>query len=171
MSRILTTQEIQRLLNEPKKLPSNWETRLKPLYRSETCHGRRAYDFTGDNGSKFRIDVRDSTLNLLDFSIILTYIDGSEQEYILTRFNGKHPSGHTNKWEKKHGVQLNYFRNEFHIHEITERYQTEGFAADGYAEVTQRYVSFGLALRAFARSNGFYIEGANKDTPLFDEEE
>jgi hypothetical protein len=165
MSRLLTDTEIHRLLAEPKKVSSGWQKRLTPLYKN-AVQGRRQLTIEGDHGSKFRIDVRDNRLIVLDFSIILTFIESKESEYILTRFNGKHPSQHTNKWERKYGEGLTHFRNTFHIHTATERYQVEGFKIDGYAEPTPRYVSFDGALRCFVNTNGFYIEDVRSDYQL-----
>jgi hypothetical protein len=171
MPRIISQAEIERLLAEPKKLPRNWEARLKPTYRDDSVQGRRTFKFDGDNGTKFCINVRDNQRILLDFSIILQFIDSDKCGYILTRFNGKHPSEHTNKYERKHALDNAKFRNRFHVHYATERYQTEGFPIDGYAETTNRYYSFDSALRVFVNTNGFYIDGSTQDLPLFDDDD
>ena len=74
-------------------------------------------------------------------------------EYRLTRFNGRHPSQHTNGLEKKAGNTCCSFRNRFHKHIATERYQlAEGFEIDHYAEVTDEYDSFDKALVRFPSS-------------------
>lgn len=168
MPRILTDDEITARSGERKGLPANWAIRLKPNYRPDDPCGRRTFPLTGDYGSKFRIHLRDNRLIVFDFSIILMFIDHEDQEYTLTRFNGKHPSQHTNKIEKKLGLPNAFFRNVFHIHLATERYQREGYPIDGYAEPTDRYGSFDSALRAFVQSNGCFIEGSDGPLPLFD---
>src|SRR4051794_14906097 len=101
--RLLTDGEIRELLNERKPLEVNWQTRLKTRPKSEVRFTHRELDVTGDAGHKFRVILRQNTLNILDFSIILTLIENGG-DYILARFNGKHPSAHTNKWEKAQGL-------------------------------------------------------------------
>jgi len=168
MGRIITEEEIRALLDEAKPLPHNWAKRLKPRLVSGQTHMRRKLEGVhGDNGNDFVIDLRYNSIQLLDFSIILSLIDHDGQRHILTRFNGKHPSFHTNKWEKKYGKPNASFHPDFHIHKATERYQCEGFDIDGYAELTTHYSSFDSALRFFVQSNGFFIEG-EPPTPLLD---
>jgi hypothetical protein len=105
-------------------------------------------------------------VNPLDFSIILIFRDEDGTEFNLCRYNGKHPSQHTNKLEKSKGLPDSSFRNAFHIHMATQRYQEEGLNIDSYAEVTNEYSSFDTALRTFVRTNGFSVSG---DEPsLFD---
>jgi hypothetical protein len=104
--------------------------------------------------------------------LILLFQDSDGTEYRLTRFNGRHPSQHTNKWEKARGLPNAIFRNCFHVHRATERYQVEGYEIDGYAEVTTEYDSFDSALHAFVRSNGFSLPDAEASEPgLFDGQE
>jgi len=169
MSRILRDEEITALLTEGKPLPARWSKRLEPRSKPGDAHKRRALKVHGNNGSLFRIDVRQNGGALFDFSIILTFVDGDGAEYRLVRFNGKHPSDHTNKWERRRNRPNARFRNAFHIHQATERYQTEpGCTIDGYAEVTNRYHSFESALQAFVGSNGFFVESlaAPESQPL-----
>lgn len=75
----------------------------------------------------------------------------------LAKTHGRHPSQHSNKWEKARNLPNAAFRNRFHIHMATERYQLEGFDIDGYAEVTPLYDSFETALEKFVRSNGLSV--------------
>jgi len=169
MPRIIAEDEIESLFSETKPLPANWEARLKPRLKSGECNGKRTLDVTGYDDSKFRIHVRKNELILLDFSLILMFIDTDDQGYTLTRFNGKHPSGHTNKWERNRQLPNSFFRNVFHIHKATERYQRDGLAIDGYAEPTTKYASFETALRAFVSGNGFEIDGSYSGLPLFNQ--
>jgi hypothetical protein len=166
MTRILSDSEILLLIGERKPLPQRWSTRLKPKPVSGQSHLRKKLEIKGHDGNEFVIDLRVNSLDQLDFSVIHSFIDQDGQRYIITRFNGKHQSIHTNKWEKKYGKANASFRPCFHIHRATERYQNEGFAIDGYAEVTSEYASFDAALRCFLQSNGFVQEG--DDQPLFD---
>jgi len=159
MARILTDTEIAALLAEVKRLPGSWQNRLNPKPKAGQAHRRRSLRVKGAEGNEFCVHVRDNPNLLSDFSIILTYFDADGQEYTLVRFNGKHPSDHTNKWEKRFKKPPIRFRNAFHIHKATERYQIEpDCQIDGYAEETNLYYSFESALRAFVTSNGFQIE-------------
>ena len=165
MARILTDEEIAKLLQEPKQLARNWETRLRPLPKSNSKFTRRDCEIKGKNGHMFRIIIRHNMINPLDFSIILSFQDEDGTEFNLCRYNGKHPQ-HTNKLGKSKGLPDSSFRNAFHIHMATQRYQEEGLSIDGYAEITNEYSSFDTALRTFVRTNGFSVPG---DEPsLFD---
>ena len=132
---------------------------LKPRARDGGIHAKRKLVVTGENGNQFRIDVRANGKSRLDFSVILSFVDVDGEEYTLIRFNGKHTSYHTNKWEKKRGQANAKFRDVFHIHMATERYQVSPECKiDGYAVETADYHSLTSALRAFVSSNGFEVE-------------
>ncbi len=168
MARVLKDSEISELLTEHKPLPKNWELRLEPRPVPNLSYKKRDFDIQGEQGHKFRIIVRENIINPLDFSIILIFIDDDSVEYRIRRFNGKHPSSHTNRLEKMEGKSNSSFRNMFHIHTATQRYQDEGLKIDGYAEVTKEYSSIGTALDAFIRMNGFLL--LNQEPSLFDVE-
>lgn len=148
--RILTDRGIADLIAEPKVVVKNWLSRLDLKDKAHFQHKEKEIDTEGSNGSLFRVIIRQNKLNILDFSIILTLKEkDSNIEYNLIRFNGKHPSQHTNKWEKEN-KQPNYkFGPAFHIHMATQRYQESGYKIDGYAEVTTLYSDFHSALKQF----------------------
>lgn len=127
---------------------------------------QRDLQVKGMNGNAFRIVMRQSTINALDFSIILVFEDRDGTQFRLCRYNGRHPSAHTNKLEKREGRANATFRNAFHIHMATERYQQQGYDIDGYAEVTKVYSSFDSALEQFLTTNGFLRP--EEHLPLFD---
>lgn len=131
MPRILTDEVIQGLLQERKVIPKDWRRRLRAKELVETTFFRKRLEIIGEKEHKFIISVRNNQLNTFDFSIILTFEDADGEQYNLVRFNGKHPSQHTNKWEKRKRQENVSFRNIFHKHIATERYQTEGFDIDG----------------------------------------
>ena len=149
MSRILQDAEIAALLAERKPLPANWRARLSVKAKANQAFRQREFDARGDGGHEFRIILRRNELNLLDFSLVLKLVDADGADYILVRFNGRHPSQHTNKWEKLKKLPNAAFRNRFHIHRATERYQVDGFEIDGYAEPADNYESFDSALEEF----------------------
>ncbi len=166
MRRILTDDEISNLIEEEKPLPENWQTRLKLRSKARSSHRQRDLAVKGVNGNVFRIVMRQSTINPLDFSVILVFQDETGASFRLCRYNGKHPSEHTNRVEKSRRQSNARFRNEFHIHMATERYQQEGYDLDGYAEVTRAYSSFESALDEFLTANSFQCP--EEDLPLFD---
>ena len=144
------------LLSEGKHLPVHWASRLRVRPKANSQYSQRELEVPGNNGHIFRLILRQNSINLLDFSIILTLKEGAT-EYVLVRHNGKHPSEHTNKIEKRLGKPNSSFRNVFHVHKATERYQQAGFAIDGYAEQTTRYSSFQAALEAMIRPGVFFL--------------
>ncbi|MGA7460453.1 MAG: hypothetical protein WBW69_09515, partial [Candidatus Korobacteraceae bacterium] len=110
----LTDSQIAALLAEPKALPDNYSEKLQ--LRSKRGHRERELEVAGEQGSEFRLILRQSNFNQLDFSVILAYRPAkSTQVFRLCRYNGKSHQ-HTNKLEK----QTFY---DFHIHRATERYQ------------------------------------------------
>ena len=167
MPRILTDDEIDSLLAESKPLPTNWTTRLRTRAKSNRQHAEGHFEVQGEAENKFRIIIRKSMINPLDFSIILTSKDKDDSEFVLRRYNGKHSSQHTNRLEKARGEPNISFRNTFHIHKATQRYQEEGLPIDGYAEETTEYASFDTALQAFVRSNGIVLP-RDDEPSLFD---
>ena len=133
----LSDLQIADLLDEPKPLPSNWETlmRLKP----KRGHYEREIDVAGEAGSSFRLILRRNMVNVLDFSVILAFLDPkSNQVFRLRRHNGRSHE-HTNH------IEGDTFYD-FHIHMATARYQQSGSREDGYAEPTDRYADFEGAL-------------------------
>lgn len=155
MPRLLTDEEIDALLREPKALPPRWESRLTPHARSNERYDARQLDVEGEDGHKFRIIVRRAHLNQNDFSVILVFIDEDRTAYRLLRCNGKHPSQHTNRWEKHRGLSDSVIRNCFHIHDATERYQIDGLDIDGFATETSAYSSLPGAITEFIKRGGF----------------
>ena len=158
MAIIYSDQEIATLVQERKPLPADWRNRarLKP----KRGHCEQQLDLTGDANSEFRVILRRSDVDRLDFSVILLVrVPGSSQWFRLRRCNGRHE--HTNHIERV------TFRD-FHIHYATERYQELGTREDGYAEPTERYGDFDGALRCLLDDANF--GRPHKSQPgLFDE--
>jgi len=155
MTRILKDSEIQELIEEVKPLSENWEKYVQPRQKSGYQHEERNFGIKGENGSDFRVILRRNRLNVFDFCIILIFRDKDGKEYRLIRYNGKHSSQHTNKWEKEQGYQEHTFGPAFHIHKATQRYQEADYPIDGYAKVTTTYYDFNSALTHFLRDNNF----------------
>jgi len=62
---------IQTLLSMRKPLPADYQERLLP--RPKRGHAERELDIRTVEGTEFRIIIRQSMLNPLDFSVILAY--------------------------------------------------------------------------------------------------
>lgn len=156
----LTEADIAALLSESKPLPADYRRLLET--RAKRGHKERELPLEGATGNGFRLIIRQSNINPLDFSVILTYqIPSSNQSFRLRRYNGRSHQ-HSNKLER----QTFY---DFHIHTATERYQErDGFDEDGYAEPTERYATLDAALQCMINDCGFQppVE-ANPQLPLF----
>ena len=130
MAIVFSDQEIESLVQEHKSMPDDWRNRIR--LRSKRGHAERHLDVNGGAGNEFRLILRQSQINVLDFSIILAVrIPQSTQFFRLRRYNGKSHE-HTNIIEN-----VTFF--DFHIHVATERYQDMGTREDAYAELTDRY--------------------------------
>ena len=140
--------EIESLVLERKPLPADWRSRTQLV--SKRGHRERHLDIAGDGGSEFSMILRQSTVNPLDFSIILAVrVPQSNQVFRLRRYNGRSHE-HTNRIE---GGSF----YDFHIHLATERYQEFGAREDAYAEATARYGTFHDAVRCLIADTGFDV--------------
>jgi hypothetical protein len=130
--------EIADLIKERKPLPADWRSRMR--LRPKRGHSETDIEVAGDEGSEFRLILRQNAINRLDFSIILAVaVPQSNQLFRLRRYNGKSHE-HTNH------IEGDTFYD-FHIHEATERYQAIGMREDAYAKPTDRYGDLHEALR------------------------
>lgn len=154
MDKILTDSEIDRLFQIPKPLPKGWRTRLNLRDAKDRSHKKRDLPIRIE-GMTFTIKCRQSAENPIDFSVILHFQDEGNNECILFRCNGKHPSAHTNKLERLAGEKDHTFEPCFHTHQATERYQQPGYRIDGYAEPTGEYTDYETALEYFVKRCGF----------------
>jgi hypothetical protein len=124
-----TDEEISGLIAETKILTDDYDQLSR--FRERRGYRERDIEIEGTQGSKFRLILRQTILNPMDFSVILAVrsVD-SNKLFRLRRYNGKHI--HTNRIEK------NRFYG-FHIHEATERYQRLGMKEESFAEPTENY--------------------------------
>lgn len=153
---VLSEETIARLIREPKTIPDG----LVPLGRLvvRNQHRRKECDVTSASGNRFVVYLRQSELNIMDFSAILGYrLPSAHTVFRLRRYNGKHQ--HTNVLEK----QTLY---DFHIHTATLRYQTPGFKEDHFAETTGKYANLEGAIQCLIADCGFETF---ERTPLFKE--
>ena len=137
MSVSLTDEDISRLLAEAKSLPPDWRNRLE--MKSRSGHGEQQMEFLGADGSCFRVILRQSEHNSLDFSAILAYCAPESNAVVrLCRCNGKSHE-HTNRIEGDRFYA-------FHVHKATQRYQELGGKEDSHAEACDAYVDLRGAL-------------------------
>jgi hypothetical protein len=142
----LTDGEIDCLIREVKHLPANYRSRI--VLRNKRGHKERELDIMGDEGHQFRVILRQSNTNALDFSVILALVpQDSNQHFRLRRYNGKSHQ-HSNVIE--HQTFYGY-----HVHQATERYQDLGMQEDSYAEQCERYADYQTALRCMLEECGF----------------
>lgn len=146
----LTDKDIERLIQEPKPVPADWRDRLTP--RPKRGHAESLLDVVGRNGSQFRVMVRQSVFNPLDFSVILGIrIESSTAVFRLRRYNGK-------SHEHSNPIEGQSFYG-FHIHQATERYQEYGEREDFFAVPTDRYGDLDGALQSMIDDCGFEPKG------------
>ena len=146
MAEFLSDDQIHALLLEEKLLPADFRRRMK--LKPKRGHKESELDVVGVSGSAFRLLIRQSLFNPLDFSVILGFcVPGSNQIVRLRRYNGKSHE-HTNPIE-----QQTFY--DFHIHKATERYQRSGSREDTYAEVTDRFVDVEQAIDCLLQDCGF----------------
>jgi hypothetical protein len=146
MAAIFSDQDISRLIQERKPLPVDYRTKIET--RPKSGHKERELDIKGADGGDYRLVLRQSAFNPLDFSIILAYRPPkSNQLFRLQRYNGKSHE-HTNP------IEGNTFYD-FHIHQATERYQEMGAREDTFARPTDRFADFRQALSCMLKDCGF----------------
>jgi hypothetical protein len=155
----LSDQEIEALINEQKPLPPDYREKIQ--VRPKRGHKEQELDLKGKNGNDFRVILRQSILNPLDFSIILAHRPAqSNLLFRLRRYNGKSHE-HTNH------IEGDTFYD-YHIHQATERYQQMGAREDSYAEPTDRFSDFYQAISCLIKDCGFEIPDGNQRS-LFEE--
>ena len=150
MSDFYDDNEIARLLGVRKELPINWQARLRLRARQELPQTRSSLIVRTDDG-EFRIMMRQSTLNPLDFSVILGVKRPRENRWFrLRRYNGLHPP----LGEHRNRIERQRVRG-FHVHTATLRYQQRGLDEDGFAVMNSAYDEVNRALELMLSECGF----------------
>ena len=149
MASILTDSDIGALIDEAKSLPANYRERI--VLKAKRGHKERELSLMGSAGSQFRLILRQSNFNSLDFSVILAFeFPTSTQQFRLRRYNGK-------SHQHSNGLEHTPPFYDFHIHIATQRYQEGGFREDAFAEPTTRYADFNGALSCMLEDCGFIL--------------
>jgi len=152
---ILSDHDIERLVKEKKLLSADYQRKIQ--VRPKRGHKERELDIKGEDGNDFRLILRQSLFNPLDFSVILVY--RPPQSNVLFRlrlYNGKSHE-HTNPIEG--GMFYDY-----HIHQATERYQKIGAREDTYSEPTNRFSDFYQSISCIIDDCGFEIPSGTQGT-------
>ena len=158
MSVRVTDADIARLIGQPKPVPADWRTKLKP--KAKRGHSEAQLDVVGVDGDAFRIIVRQTLSNLLAFSVILAWrAPGSNVLFRLRRYNGR-AHWHSNT------IEADRFYSA-HIHLATERYQAIGEREDFFAEPSNRFADLDGALACMAVDCALAAPGPSQLT-LFD---
>lgn len=131
MDYFLSDSEIEALIREEKKVSYG----VNDFFKLKQKKGHKEHELTiaRTDGSMFKIIIRVSAENPLDFSAILGFVPSNRTDvFLLRRYNGKSHE-HSNRIENEEPFY------DFHIHTATEKYQREGPRAEYYAQVTDRY--------------------------------
>jgi len=144
----LSDEQIANLVSESKPLPDNYKSLMRT--RPKKGHRERDLNIKGTHGNDFRIILRQSEYNALDFSVILAYCPPQTNIlFLLRRYNGRSHE-HTNSIEEE------TFYN-FHVHHATERYQELGAKEASYAVPTTEYASLEEAIQCLFGECGFIV--------------
>ena len=131
------------------------------LRASSFGHKKANFEVVGIEGSKFKVKIRQSPTNVLDFSIILSYYSPTTNvSYNLRRYNG-------NSHRHINAIEGDVIDHKFHIHRATERYQRLGKRIDDYATETREYSSIDECLIVFKRDCNI-TDGDTTETRLDD---
>lgn len=146
---IYTDAEIAEFINEQKVLPDNYFDVLINKLKITGAFRRSTLTVHGVDENVFHIDIRQSTQNSRDFSVILRVEQRiTTGNFILRRYNG--PSHwHTNVLEGEEPFR------DYHIHQATERYQAANRKSEHYAERVNHYSDIVTALECMITDCGF----------------
>ena len=155
MSIIFTDQEVKAFIQERKVLSDNKRNKFKK--RMNRGSNEYLLNITGEEGNKFRVIVRMSVSDELNFSVVLgVKVPPPKKFFRLRRYNG---SNHEH---------INPIENEvvtgFHIHTATERYQVNSVREEDYAKPTERYADVNGALKCLFADANFEDPNALQDT-------
>jgi len=141
MDLYLGDEEINNLISEEKIVDREFENFFN--MKSKRGHKELNLPIDRNDGSSFRIIIRQNIEDALDFSVILGYVPSAKNVvFILRRYNGKSHE-HTNRLDDN----IPFY--DFHIHQATEKYQKSGFKEEFFAESTGKYSNLRGALKCF----------------------
>lgn len=106
-------------------------------------HHEWDFDAVGDDGSRFRVYLRQNTILADDFSCGIRWDMNDGESLTLARYNGS-SHGHPNVIEETRLPPT------FHIHRATARYIAAGRQPEGFAEESALYTDLSGAVRLLA---------------------
>ena len=150
---IITDQEIDAFMQEPKPLPPQWCDKF--ITRDKCKNTEHILKIKGAAGNKFTIIIREHKSNpSSNFSVVLAvYSSKLKRLFRLRRYNGNSHQ-HTNDFPI--GEDTDEEIRGFHIHYATELYQREGEDEDDYAKKTDRYTDVPGALHCVIKDANFH---------------
>lgn len=146
MSTIVDDAIIQARLAEAKPAVDPAELMPRKLKRG---HVEAQKQVDGVEGAKFRLIVRQSQIDVQDFSVIL----GWEMPSLMRVFRLRRCNGRSHEHRNPLEGGETFF--DFHIHTATERYQLHGSSEEHYAEPTDAYTDLHGAIRHLLKSCAF----------------
>lgn len=146
----MNDQEIQKLLEEKKTITLDNYRKLFALSKIKGKHKEQEVQLTGVNQDDFAVKIRQSTINPLDFSVILCFIPKEKNKYFrLKRYNGK-------SHKHKNGLEKDEFYD-FHIHTATQRYDDLGYDEETFAQISDKYSDLKSAIESMVEECNIII--------------
>lgn len=149
---IILDEEIKRIIESVKVIPyKRKDFNITP----ENKHFRFSVKLEGEYETY--MDIRVSTKDNNNFSVLLRYKGVSGFTYIITRYNGFHG---------KHANPDGSTISGCHIHRITEGAQRDGLKEEAHASFTTKYDTWKKAAEVFMLDMSIYFKGEENNTKL-----
>lgn len=155
----LTDEEIEALRLEVKDFSGSVEDYLR-MPKTKKGHRESEHTIMRTDGSFFRLRLRQSLDNVLDFTSMICFGHTTSSDlFILCRYNGK-------SHEHRNKIERGPVFYDFHIHMATQRYQDGGFNEEFFAVVTDRYSNIQEAFYCMASDWNIQLPAAPVITPV-----
>ncbi len=136
----ITDEHIGRLLTAPKRVVSV----EAPKPRQKGVHLERKWDVLAEDGERFEVYSRSSTLRREDFSVGIRWLSRGGESLMLLRCNGP---GHPHR----NAIDRATITFSCHIHRATEAYILQNRSEEGHAVPTTDYSDVDGALAVLGR--------------------
>jgi len=158
VSVVFTDNQIKELIQEEKPLSHDYKARLE--LRKKRGHDERELTIQGSEGHDFHIILRQSSIDRLNFSVILgVTVPGTNRIFRLRRYNSKSHQ-HSNRLEESDKFYS------YHIHQATARYQEAGWEEEAYAKPTDRFSDLHGAIKCMLQDCAFILPEGEQLTLL-----
>lgn len=142
---LVTDAEVMTFIGDKKVIPKDFN----PKFKEGEGKVSFEHEVIAESGNTYKIIIRRSKINPMDFSVIFGIHLGGNL-FRIKRYNGNSHI-HINRLEK---MQI----AGFYIHTATQRYQECGFREEGYAEATTKYHDWISAMNLMLKENNFEFE-------------